>query len=287
MLPGFDGGAEWGGAGADPDQGILYVNSNEMPWILQMRETPHFDGDLSPGEGVYRKYCMMCHQAGREGLTASGYPSLIDIGSRLSESEILQRISNGKGMMPAFPQIGEAEKKALLSFLLEEDARAKSSDDPGVKKEVADPAEQAPVLPYQFMGYTKFLDRNGHPAISPPWGTLHAIDLNSGEYLWTIPLGDTPELKTAGSSPTGTENYGGPVVTENGLLFIAATKDGFFRAFDRNTGDLLWEYELPAPAFATPALYRVGGKQYIAVACGGEKLGTRKGNKILAFSIEN
>ncbi|MEJ2583594.1 MAG: pyrroloquinoline quinone-dependent dehydrogenase [Robiginitalea sp.] len=213
LLPGFDGGAEWGGAGADPDQGILYVNSNEMPWILQMRETPDFEGDESPGEG----------SLGAPGQTSD-------------------------------------------------------------KQEVTSPA--AAVLPYQFMGYTKFLDSNGHPAISPPWGTLHAIDLNSGDYLWSVPLGDTPELKTAGSLPTGTENYGGPVVTENGLLFIAATKDGYFRAFDRNTGSLLWEYRLPAPAFATPALYDIGGKQYIALACGGEKLGTEKGNKIIAFSLE-
>jgi len=285
MLPGFDGGAEWGGAGADPDQGILYVNSNEMPWILQMRETPGLDGELSQGESIYRRYCMMCHQAGREGLAASGYPSLIAIGSRLSGSEILQRISNGKGMMPAFPQLGDSEKKELLSFLLEEAESPGSLPEKGDKKEVTDTGGAAPVLPYQFMGYTKFLDSNGHPAIAPPWGTLHAIDLNSGEYLWSIPLGDTPGLSTKDSLPTGTENYGGPVVTENGLLFIAATKDGYFRAFDRNTGALLWEYELPAPAFATPALYEVDGKQYIALACGGEKLGTRKGNKIIAFSL--
>jgi len=135
------------------------------------------------------------------------------------------------------------------------------------------------------MGYTKFLDSNGHPAIAPPWGTLHAIDLNFGEYLWSIPLGDTPGLKTEGSLPTGTENYGGPAVTKNGLLFIAATKDGYFRAFSRDTGELLWEYKLPAAAFATPALYEVDGKQYIALACGGEKLGTSKGNKIIAFSL--
>jgi quinoprotein glucose dehydrogenase len=287
MLPGFDGGAEWGGAGTDPEQGILYVNSNEMPWILQMRETPQPNGELSTGERAYRMYCMMCHQASREGLAASGYPSLIDIGSRLSESEILQRISNGKGMMPAFPQIGEADKKALLSFLMEEGSSAEPTPAAEGKKEVTDTDGTASVLPYQFTGYTKFLDSNGHPAIAPPWGTLHAIDLNSGEYLWSTPFGDTPGLKTKDSLPTGTENYGGPVVTENGLLFIAATKDGYFRAFDRNTGELLWEYELPAPAFATPALYEVAGKQYIALACGGEKLGTPKGNKIIAFSLRN
>jgi quinoprotein glucose dehydrogenase len=285
FLPGFDGGAEWGGAGADPDRGILYVNSNEMPWILQMRETPALDRDISAGEGVYRKFCMMCHQSGREGLTASGYPSLVGIGSRLSEGEILSRISNGKGMMPAFPQIGEEDKKALLTFLLEEDAASGTPGETLAKQGVTKASGSEEVLPYQFMGYTKFLDSNGHPAIAPPWGTLHAIDLNSGEYLWSIPLGDTPGLQTEGSLPTGTENYGGPAVTKNGLLFIAATKDGYFRAFSRDTGELLWEYKLPAAAFATPALYEVGGKQYIALACGGEKLGTSKGNKIIAFSL--
>ena len=110
--------------------------------------------------------------------------------------------------------------------------------------------------------------------------------MNEGEFLWSVPLGITPGLQKTVSTPTGTENYGGPVITENGLLFIAATKDGFFRAFDRHTGALLWEYKLPAAAFATPALYEVDGKQYIALACGGEKLGTPKGNKIIAFSLK-
>ncbi|MGB5318181.1 PQQ-binding-like beta-propeller repeat protein, partial [Eudoraea sp.] len=140
--------------------------------------------------------------------------------------------------------------------------------------------------PYNHMGYNKFLASNGQAAISPPWGSLHAIDLNSGNYLWSVPFGDTPELKAKGLPPTGTENYGGAVVTENGLLFIGATKDGYFRVFDKNNGDLLWEFKLPAAAFATPAMYEIDGTQYIAIACGGEKLGTEKGNKIIAFALE-
>jgi len=139
---------------------------------------------------------------------------------------------------------------------------------------------------YKHTGYKKFLDSNGLPAISPPWGTLHAIDLNSGDYLWSIPFGETMTLKEKGFPQTGSENYGGAIVTENGLLFIGATKDGYFRAFNKNNGKLLWEYKLPAAAFATPAMYEVNGKQYIAIACGGEKLGTEKGNKIIAFSLE-
>jgi quinoprotein glucose dehydrogenase len=158
------------------------------------------------------------------------------------------------------------------------------------KKEVSSLVIDTPVnksaMPYQHTGYHKFLDSNGLPAISPPWGTLSAIDLNTGEYRWRVTLGDTEDLKQKGNPPTGCESYGGPVITAGGLLFIAGTKDGKFRAFDKKTGALLWETTLPAAAFATPATYQVNGKQYIAVACGGEKLGTPKGNKVVAFSLE-
>jgi quinoprotein glucose dehydrogenase len=278
LLPGYDGGAEWGGAGADPENGILYVNSNEMAWFLQMLPAEN-STTSSPGEGVYQKYCVICHQADRAGVPASGYPSLIDLGDRLSRAETDHLLTRGKGMMPGFPQLSDTEKAALLSFLLETES----------KNEVAEPGItdiETPAVPFEHRGYHKFLDANGLPAISPPWGTLHAIDMNEGEFLWSVPLGDTPGLQKTVSTPTGTENYGGPVITENGLLFIAATKDGFFRAYNRHTGALLWEYRLPAASFATPALYEVDGKQYIALACGGEKLGTPKGNKIIAFSLK-
>jgi len=144
-----------------------------------------------------------------------------------------------------------------------------------------------PTLPYRHLGYKKFLDSNGFPGIDPPWGTLHAIDMNTGAYLWSKTFGTTPELEGISTEPTGCENYGGPIITKNGLLFIAATKDGYFRAFDRHTGECLWKYKLPAPAFATPATYKINGVQYITLACGGEKLGTPKGNKIIAFALEN
>lgn len=276
LFPGYDGAAEWGGASADPEDGILYVNSNEMAWILEMEENkPDLEG-LSYGESVYQKYCAVCHQKDRNGMAASGFPSLINISNKLSKEELLKQIKLGKGMMIGFPQLTSIEKEGLISFLMDEND----------KREVVSNLSESEEIPYKHKGYNKFLTSDGLPAISPPWGTLHAIDLNSGEFIWSVPFGETPELKEQGYPTTGTENYGGAVVTENGLLFIGATKDGYFRVFDKHNGKVLWEFKLPAAAFATPAMYEVNGKQYIAIACGGEKLGTEKGNQIVAFSLD-
>ena len=139
-------------------------------------------------------------------------------------------------------------------------------------------------MPYTTTGYNKFLSKEGYPAVRPPWGTLNAINLNTGALEWKIPLGEYPEFKAKGII-TGTENYGGPVVTAGGILFIAATRDGKFRAFNKRTGKLLWETELPAPGFATPSVYSVNGKQFVVIACGGGKLGTKSRNSYVAFAL--
>jgi len=278
LFPGYDGAAEWGGAAADPDHGIIYVNANEMPWILQMEENTIISKEVPLGERFYANNCVVCHQEDRGGFAASGFPSLIDIKSRKTKEEVTQQIRQGKGMMTGFPQIKDNELESLLKFLFDEQDKKEVDIENG--------EDELSVLPYKHSGYNKFLDSNGNPGIAPPWGTMHAINLNTGEYIWSIPLGETPSLLEKGIKGTGTENYGGPVITENGLLFIGATKDGYFRVFDKKNGQLLWEYKLPAAAFATPALYEVNGKSYIAIACGGEKLGTEKGNKIIAFSLE-
>lgn len=276
IFPGLDGGPEWGGAGADPEDGIIYINSNEIPFYLQMEKNVAISADASLGELVYNRYCMICHQKDRKGIASSGYPSLVNIKASKTKSEVSELIVNGKGMMTGFPQIPEDEKAALLQFLFDENTVA-----------VSEVSTATYPLPYKFKGYAKFQDSNGFPAISPPWGTLHAIDLNTGDFIWSITLGDTPELKGRSTAPTGSANYGGPVITENGLLFIAATIDGHLRAFDKGTGELLWQYKLPAPAFATPTMYEVDGKQFIAIACGGEKLNTVAGNQIVAFALED
>lgn len=277
ILPGFDGGAEWGGAAADPEDGILYVNSNEMAWVLTLVDNPKKEqlSSMTAGEKLYNTTCVTCHGADRKGNPKSGFPNLVDIDKRRDRDFVNNIIKNGKGMMPGNTLLSNEERLALVAFLFGDEKKEVSTSN----------TSKVPQLPYRTTGYNKFLDKNGLPAIAPPWGTLNAIDLNTGEYLWRIPFGEEEKLIERGITNTGTENYGGPLVTANGLLFIAATKDGKFRAFDKKTGKLLWETKLPAAAFATPATYQINGKQYIVLACGGTKLGTPKGNKYVAFAL--
>ena len=279
ILPGFDGGGEWGGASFDPETGYMYVNASEMPWILEMIDAPsnNKNEQQSLGATVYANNCAVCHQKNKEGNVASGYPSLVGINKKFDRNHTSTIINKGKGMMPGFTGLKENEKQALVDFLFETE-----------KKEVASSVVKSdkPVIPFGMNGYNKFLDSKGYPAISPPWGTLSAIDLNTGQYVWKIPLGEDKKLSAKGIPITGLENYGGGVVTGGGLFMIAATKDETFRIFDKKTGKLLWQTALPASAFATPSTYEVDGTQYIVLACGGTKLGTKKGDSYIAFAIK-
>lgn len=277
VYPGLDGGAEWGGAAVDPD-GVLYLNSNEMAWLISLNETTPVSSDVvSPGQQVYAQYCSSCHGAERKGNPASGYPSLVDVRDKLERDHVLTVIAKGKGMMPGFTQLSESQKNELVRWLYGE--KSVKED----KQEVVD----KPIEPYKISGYIKFLDKAGYPAIKPPWGTLNAIDLNTGEYKWTKVFGSYPELEAKGIPQTGSESYGGPVVTASGLLFIAGTKDKKFRVYDKHDGSLLWETTLPAAGFATPSTYMVNGKQYVVVACGGTKLGADKGDSYVAFALSD
>ncbi|MFC4870960.1 PQQ-binding-like beta-propeller repeat protein [Negadavirga shengliensis] len=282
VFPGLDGGAEWGGAATDPD-GIMYVNSSEMAWRIGLgpSATQEELQKLGQGQRIYALNCTPCHGATLKGSPESGYPSLDSLKGKLSKSQARAIISNGKGMMPAFTQLEDSDIHSLLAFLYGEDNGFKEIKEPGLGNN-----SQADLsLSYQINLFGKFLDSKGLPGISPPWGTLNAIDLNTGEYLWTVPFGEYPELAEKGVPVTGAESYGGPVVTKSGLLFIAGTKDKKFRAYDKRNGELLWETELPAAGFATPSTYEVDGKQYVVIACGGTKLGAHGGDAYVAFAL--
>jgi quinoprotein glucose dehydrogenase len=284
IFPGFDGGAEWGGASVDPD-GILYVNSNEMPWILSMIDS---GGATSLGEQVFLQNCAGCHGVGRQGNPGSNIPSLVDLKQKLTREQALEVITKGRGVMPAWGFLSEAQRQAVVSYLLggEPTPLARTPGKPEWETYQADTSKQPfTPPPYTHTGYNRFLDPDGYPAVRPPWGTLNAIDLNTGEYRWKVTLGEYPELTAKGMAPTGTENYGGAVVTAGGVLFIGASKDEQFRAFDRKTGRELWKVKLPAGGYATPATYEVAGRQYVVIACGGGKLGTKSGDAYVAFAL--
>jgi quinoprotein glucose dehydrogenase len=279
LFPGFDGGGEWGGPAVDPD-GILYVNSTNMAWLASMSDAPK-EADLSRmglGQRRYTQYCLACHGPERMGLPAGGVPSLVDVGSRLRREEVFDLIASGRKMMPGFTTLSSDDRSAIVGYLFGDAQPAAAAPAPAAP-------EAPPRIPYRFNGYDRWVDSRGYPAITPPWGTLSAIDLNTGDYLWKVTLGEFKELTARGVPPTGAENYGGPVATAGGLVFIAATKDGMMRAFDKRDGRILWQTALPAAAFATPSTYEVDGRQFVVVACGGTKLGTAPGDSYVAFAL--
>jgi len=271
VFPGFDGGAEWGGPGVDPQTGIIYINSNDIAWTGALAENT---GANSP-KAIYLSQCGICHGENLMG-SPPAMPSLVGAADRLGSAQIVATIKNGKGRMPGFPNLTEDQLFALVDYLTG-----------GENKELASSGPPPAAMKYRFTGYKKFLDPDGYPAVAPPWGTLSAIDLNTGEYVWKIPLGEYPELAAKGMKNTGTENYGGPVVTAGGLLFIGATNfDKKFRAFDKSTGELLWETTLPFAGNATPVTYEFNGRQFVVIAAGGGKdPKSRSGGVYVAFAL--
>ncbi len=280
-MPGHQGGAEWGGAAFDPATNVMYVNINEAPTIHSL--TPlAAEIDLESatpverGAALYNTTCTACHGVNKVG-NPPLFPPLTNL--TLSSDSIKAILAYGRGMMPVFENIKGDQLDDLVSYLKNND----SAEDPVLSAPVDSVSTAAP----RYANNTPFfVDQNGYPAISPPWGTLNAVDLNKGEILWKVPLGEYPELVAKGIRNTGSKSFGGPVATAGNIVFIAATPDEKIRAFDNRSGTVLWEYQLPAGGYATPSVFMANGRQYVVIAAGGGgKNGTKVGDSIIAFAL--
>ncbi|MHB9007448.1 MAG: outer membrane protein assembly factor BamB family protein, partial [Limisphaerales bacterium] len=270
---GIDGGAEWTGAAVDAETGRLYVTASHMGWVISLFRDDDPPDDPSapptPGQLVYEKTCAQCHGTNRVGLGM--YPPLRGVRHRLKDADVIQQIREGKNAMPSHPDMSEEDLRSVVDFVM---LRDRPLPPPG-------PRTERPV--YGVNGYPKFYDHEGYPANKPPWGTLSCLDLNTGRLLWKVPLGEYPELTAEGVPLTGTENYGGTIVTAGGLVFCAGTRDHRIRAFDKETGRELWAATLPWVGSAPPATYSVKGRQFVVIAAtGGNKLGTPYGDAYIA-----
>ena len=282
VFPGMDGGGEWGGAAFDPESGLLYVNANDVPYWLQMIETPDVSGAGGVGRATYITACAMCHGLDRRG-DGSGVPSLAGVYDRIGPLDAWRVVRDGRGRMPGFGELLPFVAIPPLLWYLHSPGDADAAA-PAARSDESE-RKLGLFLRYMNIGWQKFLDPEGYAAVKPPWGTLTAIDLAKGELVWQVPLGEVPELAAQGLHGTGAENYGGPVVTAGGLVFIAAAMDAKLRAFDKRTGAQLFEALLPAAGFATPAVYEADGRQFVVIAAGGGKLGRPSGDRYVAFAL--
>jgi quinoprotein glucose dehydrogenase len=299
QMPGNRGGANWGTTAADPRDGTFYVLSHNVPYELKLELiTPGAFGTggspIDRGQATFRANCQACHLANRQGQPAAGIPSLVGVTDRISHADFPDIVHFGRGQMPAFPQMTDQEIDALMAYLASPQL-ALSSDVPvtgpapgGAAAGSATPSEGGEPIRYQS-GWNSIRDKNGMPIVKPPWFVLTAYDMNQGTIKWQVPMGDHPYLLDKGitaATGSGANLNGGPAVTAGNLLF-QVTRDKL-RAVDKDTGKELWAGQLPANASGTPAVYQVGGREYIVVAAtmatpGGQ--GTQPRPRYIAFAL--
>ncbi len=281
MIPGTRGGSNWGGAAYDPATSILYIRGTDAPDIQTIiKEEAQVVAGLpiiDQGRRMYSTYCASCHGTDRKGIEAN--PSLIDLKERMTRQTALDKIKRGGGLMPPYAGVlKEGEIQAILAYVHSVDENSEQLTN--IETDTTQPARD---MYLNITGYRTWTDPSGNPAIKPPWGMLHALNLSTGEYEWQIPLGNNEELQKEGAPETGLEGKSGPIVTAGGLIFIAGSEDKKLRAIEKSTGKLLWETTLPAMANATASTYQVNGKQYVALSVGGTE--ENPSGSIMAFSL--
>ena len=282
VYPGTIGGSEWGGAAYDPESSVIYLKSNESPEISKLVKIEKDDNKSNAnnparGRELYMTYCAVCHKADLKGEEPM-YPSLASVKTRLTEQQALTRIREGAGKMPPFKQILNGKEQAIVDFLFDKIRREQKDVDVDEMKRnlsmLADSNDRKTIdtndIYINATAYAIMKDIDNHPFIQPPWATLNAIDLNTGEYVWTVPAGNSDSLQRGGA-PTGATGSPGPIVTKGGLIFLGGSRDKRMQAYDKKTGKVLWDIKLPGNSSSTPSTFMSKGKQYIAVSVGGSK----------------
>jgi quinoprotein glucose dehydrogenase len=260
-MPGNNGGANFGGVAADPEHGLLYVVSKDLPAMLklELNSSEQVATGSSPeqhGRAVFAANCRLCHGADLKGQPPA-IPSLVDVGSRLTPKEIRSIVTQGNGPMPAFSKLSDPEMDSLLAYLANP-GRASAAAETKVAEDSVAPENARYRSGFGFM-----FTNSGLPAIAPPWTSMTAYDLNSGTIRWKIPLGEVPELAAQGFKDTGSHfPKTGPVATAGGLIFTG-TRDRKVRAIDAQTGKIIWEMTLDAALEGMPAVYEVNGREYV------------------------
>jgi quinoprotein glucose dehydrogenase len=282
LFIGSRGGAEWSGAAVDVPTGRLYITSNR--WVSKITVAANDERERDPrqppsaGEKVYATHCLACHGANRGGVGVA--PPLLGLKSRLKDSDVLELLAKGRGVMPANVLLNEQEKRDLLDYLFRRNQPA--------TRRAGDGAGDADRPRYFFDGFQFLVDHEGYPGIKPPWGLLNCYDLSTGKALWRVPLGELEKLTKQGVPLTGSQNLGGASVTAGGLVFVAGTEDERLRAFDADTGKELWAAKLPFAGTAAPAIFEAGGRQFVVItATGGGRVGgaSGAGDAYVAFAL--
>ncbi len=289
QMPGLRGGAEWSGASVDVETGIMYVGINDIPNIVQLVDRKEEDLEMltgmpmiNAGKILYQKNCAVCHGNDLKG--NNSFPPLLNVQTRLKPTDVESILQKPRGLMPAFNNISQEDKNAIIDYLFNRNTKQVYKGNKSMDDKKLNHAQKR--KRYSIQGYVQLKDQNGYPGVKPPWGTLNAVDLNTGDLIWRIPLGEFPELVTKGHGNTGTQLFGGGIVTAGGLIFMGATQDEKFRAIDKTTGKILWEYQLPCGGYATPATYEVDGKQFVVIAAGGGgRQRTKAGDYYFAFAL--
>ncbi len=261
IYPWYDGGAEWGGSAFDPSTNRLILNAQDVAGILKLSEVPLGFSNYA----TYAKNCASCHGLQLEGSDVA--PGLVGVIDRLGYTKVIEIINEGSGRMPGFTYLDDVERRGVLRYMSDPEPVV---DEPNTE------------IDYVLGGYSYLRDHEQLPGNVPPWGTLNSIDLASGKTVWQVPFGNYPSHPDLGF---GAVNYGGPVVTASGLIFIAATPDKLIRAYDAANGTVLWQAELSAAGFSTPAVYSVDGQQFVVVAAGGGRMGPPSEADYFAFSL--